>query len=62
MGIECSKYSGHSFRIGAATTAVAEGILDSLIQMGECGISVLHEDTKAELPLGLPGIDLVRLK
>ena len=31
-GFEVGKYSGHSFRIGAATTATAVGIEDSLIK------------------------------
>lgn len=33
VGIDDTKYSGHSFRIGAATTAAAVGVEDSTIQM-----------------------------
>ena len=32
-GVDTSRYSGHSFRIGAATTAAQAGLQDSLIQM-----------------------------
>ena len=31
-GIDCARYNGHSFRIGAATTALARGIPESTIQ------------------------------
>ena len=31
-GVECCRFSGHSFRIGAAITAAAKGIPDSTIQ------------------------------
>ena len=32
QGVECTSYSGHSFRIGAATTAAMAGVADSVIQ------------------------------
>ena len=32
-GIEAKAYSGHSFRIGAASTAAAKGVEDALIQI-----------------------------
>ena len=32
VGIDCFSYSGHSFRIGVATTAAARGFSDSTIQ------------------------------
>ena len=32
VGIDCSKHLGHSFRTGAATTAIAKGIQDFLIK------------------------------
>ena len=32
-GIDCTAYAGHSFRIGAATTAARQGIQDATIKM-----------------------------
>lgn len=31
-GVDCSRYSGHSFRIGAATTALAKGVPETTIK------------------------------
>ncbi len=33
LGLDGSAYAGHSFRIGAATTAAQSGIADSTIQV-----------------------------
>ena len=33
MGFDCTPYSGHSFRSGAATTAAAQGLSDATIKM-----------------------------
>ena len=52
-GIDSSKYSGHSFRIGAATTAAQNGMEDSIIktlgrwemrEMGEPYLPSVRED------------------
>ena len=32
-GVDCSAYSGHSFRCGAATTAAKQGVSDATIKM-----------------------------
>ena len=32
-GVDCTPYSGHSFRIGAATTAASQGIEETTIKM-----------------------------
>ena len=43
VGIDCSKYSGHSFRIGAATTTAAQGTHDLLIKTMSCWESVAYQ-------------------
>ncbi len=32
-GVDAARYTGHSFRIGAATTAAANGVNDATIQI-----------------------------
>ena len=31
-GVDCGRYSGHSFRIGTATTAIARGVSEATVQ------------------------------
>ena len=42
-GMDLSRYTGHSFRIGAASSAARAGLLDSLIQtLGRCKSSAFQ--------------------
>lgn len=44
--IDAKKYTGHSFRIGAATTAARKGIsadeISSTGALGKLGLSIVH--------------------
>ena len=42
-GLEADRYSSHSFRIGAATTAAQAGIKDSFIEMLGCWESAAYQ-------------------
>ena len=49
-GIECSKYCGHSFRIGAATTAATRGMEDALIKTLERWKSLAYLEYIIKIP------------
>ena len=42
VGLPCDKFAGHSFRIGAATTATRAGIEDSKIRQLGCWNSLAY--------------------
>ena len=44
-GVECSNYNGYSFRIGAATTALARGVPEATIQTLGCGKSDAYKQS-----------------
>ena len=48
VGVSTAQYSGHSFRIGVATTAAKLGVPDSLIKkMGIVHVYALHSHSAA---------------
>ena len=51
-GIDCTHYSGHSFRTGAATTVAAKGISDATIQTLGRWSSDLYKRYNIRLPHG----------
>ena len=57
LGYDYTSYAGHSFRIGAATTAAECGIEDSLIKnsrtMGEFSLPVVRMFITADTEVGV---------
>ena len=63
-GIDPRRYSGHSFRIGAASAAARVGVEDCYPDAGEMGIggfSQVHKDSKGAASHSVARIANVRL-
>ena len=43
VGIDCSKYLGHNFRIGTTTTTAAKGIQNSVVKTMDRWESVAYQ-------------------